>query len=56
MWFRVQTHNTGVVSSNLARATIKTPLARKAPGNHQIKSPFQEKLRAQSLVSAKLEI
>ena len=41
--------NTGVVSSNPARVTIKTPLARKSTGNHLIKSTSLEK--AQSPVS-----
>ena len=43
----------GVVSSNPTRVIIKTPLA---TGNHLIKSTSLEKLRAVSLVSAKLEI
>ena len=30
LWLSVRTHNTGVVSSNPARVTIKTPLVRKA--------------------------
>ena len=38
--FSVRTYNTGVVSSNPTRVTIKTPLARKATGNHLIKSTF----------------
>ena len=37
-------------------ATIKTPLARKAAGNHLVKVTFLDRLRAMSLVSATLEI
>ena len=45
-----------VVSSNLARVTMKTPLARNATGNHQkIRIPKQ-RLRAQFLVYAELQI
>ena len=54
--FSMRTHNTGVVSSNPARVTIKTPLARKALGNHLIKSTALEKLRTLPLVSAKFKI
>ena len=42
-------HNTGDVSMNHTRVTIKTPLVRKATGNHLIKSTSLEK--AQSPVS-----
>ena len=42
-WVSVRTRNAGVVSSSLARVTIKTPSARKATGNHLIKSNFIEK-------------
>ena len=45
------------MSSNPACVTIKTPLLRKATGNHLTKDTSQEKvLRALSLVSAKLKI
>ena len=37
-WLSMQTHNTGVVSSNFVNVTIKTLSARKATGNHLIKS------------------
>ena len=47
----MRTHNTGV-----ARVTIIRQLVRKVMGNHLIKSTSLEKLRAVSLVSAKLEI
>ena len=43
------THNTGVVSSIPPCAAIKTPLVRKATGNHLIESTALEK--AQSPVS-----
>ena len=36
-WLSMQTHNTGVVSSIPQRVTFKTPLARKAIGNHLMK-------------------
>ena len=49
-------HNTGVVSSNPAPATIKAPLVRKATGNHLMNSTSLENLRTLSLVSATLEI
>ena len=52
----MQTHNTGGVSSIPPCVTFKTPLVRKAMGNHLIISTSLEKLRAQSLVSATLEI
>ena len=54
-WLRMRTHSTGVVTSNPPRVAINTPLARKATRNHLIKSPFLEKLRALSLISATLE-
>ena len=41
--------------SNHTRVTIKTPLAKKATGDHPIKSNSLERLRALSLVSARLE-
>ena len=50
-------HETRVVSSNPTRVTIKTPLVRKAAGNHLIKSTFLEKKRrALSLVSATFKL
>ena len=52
----MRTHNTGVVSSIPPCVTFKTPLVRKATGNHLMKSISLEKLRALSLVSATLEI
>ena len=52
----MRTHNTGVVSSILPCVTLKTPSVRKATGNHLVNSISLEKLRALSLVSAKLEI
>ena len=53
----MRTHNTTVVSSNPARVTIKTPLTRKAKGNHLIKfTSLEKKLNALFLVSATLEI
>ena len=52
MW----TQNTGIVSSNPARVPIKTPLLRKATGNHFIKSISLEKFRAVFLFSDMLEI
>ena len=52
MW----TYDTGVISSNPARVTIKMPLTSKATGNHLVKSTFLVKSRALSLVSATIEI
>ena len=52
MW----THNKGVVSSIPPCVTFKTPLAKKATGNHLMNSTSLEKLRALSLVAATLEI
>ena len=53
----MRTHNTWVVSSIPPSVTFKTPLVvRKATGNHIMNSTYLEKLRALSLVSAKLEI
>ena len=48
--------NTGVVSSIPPCVTFKTPLVRKATGNHLMNSSSQAKLRALPLVSATLEI
>ena len=42
-WLGVRNHNVEVVSSNPARVTIKTPLARNATGNHLTKSTSLEK-------------
>ena len=42
----MQTHNTGVVSSNPARVTTKTRLASKATGNNLIKSTYLEKTQS----------
>ena len=39
-WLNMQTHNAGVVSSILPCITIKTPLMRKATGNHVLKNPL----------------
>ena len=48
---------TGVVSSNPALVTIKTPLVREATGNHLMNpTSLGKKPRALSLVSAKLKI
>ena len=47
---------TGAVNSVPPCVTMKTPLLRKAMGNHLIKSTSLEKLRALSLVSATLKI
>ena len=55
-WLSVRTHNTGFVSSNPKRVTMKMPLVRKVTVNHLMKSTSLEKLRALSLVSATLEI
>ena len=52
MW----TYNTGVVSLIPPCVTFKTPLVRKAAGNHLMNSTSLENLRALSLVSAALEI
>ena len=41
----VRTRNSGVFRSNAKRATMKTPLARKATGNHLIKFTSLEKTR-----------
>ena len=51
MWYsgaiaKCVTHNTGVVSSNPARVTMKTPLARKTTGNHLIKPTALEKIQS----------
>ena len=43
MFISVQTHDTRVVSLSPTRVTIKTPLERKAMGNHLIKSTSLEK-------------
>ena len=51
----MQTHNTGIMSSNHACVGIKTLLVRKATGNHFIKSTSLEETQS-PLVSAKLEI
>ena len=37
-WLSMRTDNTGAVSSNPVRVTIKTPLVRKAMGNHLTKT------------------
>ena len=42
----MRTRNTGVVSSNAARVTIKTPLVMKATGSHFIKSTPLEKTQS----------
>ena len=52
----MRAHNTRIVSSIPPCVTFKTPLARKATGNHLMNSTFLEKLRAASLVAATLEI
>ena len=52
----MRTHNTGVFSWIPPCINFKTPLARKATGNHLMNSISLEKLRALSLVSATLEI
>ena len=51
----MQTHNTGVVSSIPPCVTFKTPLVRKATGNHLMSSTSLKQL-GPSLVSATLEI
>ena len=49
--------NPGVVSSSPTPVTFKTPLVRKATGNHLIKSTsLVKRLRALFLVSATLEV
>ena len=40
--FSVYTHCAGVLSSNPVRVTMKTPLVRKATGNHLVKSTSLE--------------
>ena len=50
-WLSVQTRKTGVVSSNPARVTIKTPLVRKAMGNHLTKAVSLEKVSELCLLS-----
>ena len=56
-WLSIRTHNTGVVSSNPARVTIKTLLKRKATGKQPHKIHFHSKnSRALTLVSASLKI
>ena len=53
----MRTHNTGVVSSIPPCINFKTPLVRKAMGNHLINSiSLEKRLRALPLVSATLEI
>ena len=42
LWLSVRTHNTGVVSSITPCVTFKTPLARKAAGNHLMNSTSLE--------------
>ena len=52
----MRTLNAGGVSSNPAPVTMKIPLAKKAMEDHLIVFTSLEKVRALSLVSAKLEI
>ena len=42
-WRSAQIHSSGLVFSNLARATIKTPLVKKATEKYRIKSTSLEK-------------
>ena len=52
----MRTHNTGFVSSIPPCVPFKTPLVRKAKGNHIMNSTSLGKLRALSRASATLEI
>ena len=42
-WLGIRTHNTGIIGLNPPRVTMKTPLVRKATGNHLMNSTSLEK-------------
>ena len=45
-WLGMRTHNTGVVSSDPTRVTIKIPWVRQATGNHLMNCTSLEKTRS----------